>query len=324
MPRNNTDDRSIESDSLVKELSAYKKFIKASSPSEVFSYLAATLNESITFWDYFVNWQKVLGNLSDLEIDLNTLNYLVGKENIEDEFKTLLQRQNSLARIVPLLLACRETEFSILTDFASGNLKYENFSFQVRTALSNDDIEKACRFAKETGLLELFRSRRLRSVPDYVLGVEVGLDSNGRKNRSGASMEDVIEGLLIPICDRHNLSVMKQATSDKVKEQWNLQLKVDKSSRRFDFAVKRAKTLFLIETNYYSGGGSKLKATAGEYRSLNDFIVGQGHTFIWITDGQGWKSTLRPLQETFDLIDFTLNIRMILDGILEHVLAYES
>ncbi len=308
----------------MKVLSAYEHHIEASNPSEVFRYLVATLNESITYWDYFVNWEKVLGNLGDVEIDLHTLNYLIGKENIEGQFKTLLTRQNSLARLIPLLLACRDTGFRILTDFASGKLVYETFTFQAGQIFTNTDIEKVTRFAKETGLLELFRSKRLRSVPDYVLGVEVGLDSNGRKNRSGSSMEKIIEGLLVPICNKQNMLLMNQATSEKVKEEWGMDLRVDKSSRRFDFAVRRNNTLFLIETNYYGGGGSKLKATAGEYISLHEFVVGQGHKFIWITDGQGWRSALRPLYEAFDRIEYTLNIRMVLNGILEYILVHES
>lgn len=308
----------------MKSLPVYRNLLNCSTASQVFKYFSTSLNDSITYWDYFVNWEKVLGNVQDFEIDLNTLNYLVGKENIEEEFKSLLSRQPSIARLIPILLACRETDFKILTDFAGGNLQYENFSFDLSSPLTKQDVDKFCRFMSKTKLLDLFRSRRLKSVPDYVLGVEVGLDSNGRKNRGGTSMENIVESLLTPICNTHNLSLMKQATSEKVREQWGIDLQVDKSSRRFDFAVKRKNTLILIETNYYSGGGSKLKATAGEYKSLYNFLVAQGHLFIWITDGLGWQSTLRPLEETFNHIDYTLNLKMVLVGILEHILTHPS
>ena len=108
----------------MKNLPVYKNLLNCSSASQVFNYFSTSLNDSITYWDYFVNWEKVLGNVQDFEIDLNTLNYLVGKENIEEEFKSLLSRQPSIARLIPMLLACRETDFKILTDFAEGNLQY--------------------------------------------------------------------------------------------------------------------------------------------------------------------------------------------------------
>jgi len=308
----------------LKKLTIYKNLFNCSTANEVFNYFSKTLNDSITYWDYFVNWDKVFGNLQNLEVELNTLNYLIGKDNIEKEFKMLLTRQHSIARLIPLLLACRESDFKILTDFTGGNLKYENISFNFNAPLSNQDIEKVCRFAYKTNLLELFKTRKIKSIPDYVLGVEVGLDSNGRKNRGGTAMEKIVESLLAPICTKNKLLYMKQATSEKVLEQWGIKLKVDKSNRRFDFAVKRDNKLYLIETNYYSGGGSKLKATAGEYKSLYDFITTQGHSFIWLTDGLGWRSTLRPLEETFNHIDYTLNLQMVITGILDSILNQQT
>ena len=169
----------------MKFLEVYKKLLACSTSSEVFNYLTSNLNDSITYWDYFVNWEKVNRNIKDLEVDLNTLNYLVGKERIEDEFKALIARQNSIIRLIPILLASRKLNFKILTDFASGKLRYESFSFELKQKLTAEEIDSACRFAKETKLLDLFQNKRLKRIPDYVLGIEVGLDSNGRKNRGG-------------------------------------------------------------------------------------------------------------------------------------------
>ncbi len=112
-----------------------------------------------------------------------------------------------------------------------------------------------------------------------------------------------------------------QATSPKIKREWGIKVEVDKSTRRFDFAVRNEDTLYLIETNFYSGGGSKLKATAGEYRDLFNFVSSQGHRFIWITDGLGWKKTLRPLEETFNYIDYTLNLKMVSTGLLSELIV---
>jgi len=157
-------------------------------------------------------------------------------------------------------------------------------------------------------------------IPDYVFGIEVGLDSNGRKNRGGTTMETIVESLLHPICLEKEIPFMVQATAPKIKDKWGVDIEVDKSSRRFDFAIKSKKTLYLIETNFYGGGGSKLKSTAGEYRTLFDYISSQGHQFIWVTDGLGWKKALRPLEETFNYIDYTLNLKMCSTGLLSAII----
>jgi len=299
----------------------FKKKIGCNNEREVFAYLINNLNDSIRYWDYFVNWKKVIGNTKNLEVDLNILNYLVGKENIEKEFGYLLKKHPQVVRLIPVLLACREHKFKILTDLSEGNLKYEDFSFDEKKNLSNPEISKAVRFAQKSGLLKIFKDKTVKNVVDYTIGIEVGLDSNGRKNRGGTAMEKVTENFVKEICTNHGFNYIKEATAEKVLEQWGLKLRVDKSSRRFDFAVYNGKSLYLIETNYYGGGGSKLKSTAGEYKALYDFLTGDGHKFIWVTDGIGWQSTSRPLEETFNHIEYLLNLKMLTEGLLEDIVV---
>ena len=301
--------------------SIFKDKIGCKNKKEVFSYLINNLNDSIRYWDYFVNWKKVIGNTSELEVELNILNYLIGKEKIEREFKYLLQKHPRILRLVPILLACRERKFKILTDLSDGELRYEDFSFEDRESLTDEEISKAVRFARESGLLKIFRDKTIKSIVDYTIGVEVGLDSNGRKNRGGTSMENIIESYIRAICNSHGFTYIKQATSKKVSATFRLKLSVDKSSRRFDFAIYNGQKLYLIETNYYGGGGSKLKATAGEYRALYDFVSKDGHKFIWITDGLGWQSTSKPLEETFNHIEYLLNLTMLTKGLLEDIIV---
>ena len=300
--------------------SIFKKKIGCDNEKEVFAYLINNLNDSIRYWDYFVNWKKVIGNTKDLEVDLNILNYLIGKENIEKEFGYLLKKHPQVMRLIPVLLACREHKFKILTDLSEGNLKYEDFSFEEKKNLSDAEISKAVRFAQKSGLLKIFKDKTVKNIVDYTIGIEVGLDSNGRKNRGGTAMEKVTENFVKEICTSHGFNYIKEATSEKVLEQWGLKLRVDKSSRRFDFAVYNGKSLYLIETNYYGGGGSKLKSTAGEYKALYDFVSKDGHKFIWITDGLGWKTTSRPLEETFNHIEYLLNLKMLSDDLLEEII----
>ncbi len=305
----------------MKITSIYEEKIGCKTEKEVFAYLIANLNDSIRYWDYFVNWEKVFNNTRDFEIDLNILNYLIGKKNVEKEFAYLLKKQPQVARLVPALLACRERNFKILTEFKRGSLRYKNFTFVKQEKLTNTEISNVIKFARETGLLNLFKNKTIKNIIDYMIGVEVGLDSNGRKNRGGTAMENIVEGFVSRICKKHGFSYIKEANAEKVLRKWKLKLRVDKSSRRFDFAIYNGKNLYLIETNYYGGGGSKLKSTAGEYKALYDFLSEGGHKFIWVTDGLGWRTTSRPLEETFNYIEYLLNLKMLSIGFLEDIIG---
>ena len=299
----------------------FKNRINCSNADEVFKHLIDTLKDTITGWDYFVNWAKVFGNLKDIEVDLNILNYLIGKDNIETEFEQLLDKHASLARLVPALIACREQKFHILTDYDKKAFTYDSYDFSPSGGIEKS---KVVEFAKSTGFLELLQSKRIKSIVDYVIGVEVGLDSNGRKNRGGKAMEGIVEFFIKDICARRNLQYLKEASAKAVSQKWGLALKVDKSSRRIDFAINNKGRLFLIETNFYGGGGSKLKSTAGEYKSMFDFWKNDGHEFIWVTDGKGWKKTQLPLRETFDHTDYILNLEMVSKDLLEDIVTRDN
>lgn len=301
--------------------SIFQTYFNCSNETEVFQYFQNTLTDSISVWNYFVDWEKVLRKFNDVEINLNILNYLVGKNDIENEFGLLLQQHPQIISAIPILIACRTTNFQILTDYTSGDFVYKSFNFKRKDSLSQLEINDILEFTKNTGVLELFKNKNIKSIPDYVLGIEVGLDSNGRKNRGGTTMEIILGNLISTICQQNNFLLIPQATSQKIQAQWNINVQVDKSNRRFDFAVKNQNNLYLIEANFYSGGGSKLKSTAGEYKTLFDFISRQGHKFIWVTDGLGWKTTLRPLEETFKYIDYTLNLNMVVSGLLGELIA---
>ncbi len=301
----------------------FHKYLNCSNETEVFQYFQDTLKDSITLWNYFVNWDKVLNNFREIEVNLNLLNYLVGKEDIENELRLLITKYPNVVSVIPILLACRNLDFKILTSYISGEFDYKYFDFKIKSQVTEQEVNKIINFTTKTGVLELFRNKTIKSIPDYVLGIEVGLDTNGRKNRSGSTMETIVENILKNIQKQKNLLLMCQATADKIIKEWGIELKADKSSRRFDFAIKNNDNLFLIETNFYSGGGSKLKSTAGEYKTLFDFISSQGYKFIWITDGIGWKKAIRPLEETFNYTDYVLNLDMVSSGLLAEIIAQE-
>ena len=170
---------------------------------------------------------------------------------------------------------------------------------------------------RNTGLVKLFSKDGVKNLVDYAIGVEAGLDSNGRKNRSGTSMESVVEAYLNDFTKNSKLKFIPQATPKKIKELWGFNVPVDKSSRSFDFAISNGIQLVLMEVNFYGGGGSKLKATAGEYKGLHDLLNLPNVKFVWITDGEGWTTTKLPLKSAYEHIDYVWNLNWLSRGYLE-------
>jgi hypothetical protein len=277
-----------------------------------FNNLITTFKSSIKTWDYFVNWKKVFANSSDLEITLNKLNYLLGKENLKDEFKKLYSSNPDIVKALPVLLAVRENKLEVF-DKVTKNSEFFDFSG------TEKDSEKYYEFLEKSGLARLFQKDGVKNLVDYVMGVEVGLDSNGRKNRGGSLMEEIVESFISELCNKNGFEYLSQARATVIKSKWDVDVKVDKSERSFDFAVfnPKNKKVKLFEVNFYNGGGSKLKAVCGEFRSLHTELKEQNIDFIWITDGLGWFTTKRPLEETYNHNEYVFNLNMLEAGILD-------
>ena len=287
------------------------------SEEEFFSYFIKTLKVKITKWDYFVNWEKVLKNVEPIERELNLLNCLIGKEDFIKEASALILDYPQVIKAIPKLLAIRENSIEVLVDVTK--FIYEAFDFTI----NKPNREKAADFAKfllHSGIGELLINRKIKNLVDYVMGVEVGLDSNARKNRTGSLMESIVEVFVADACAVNNADYISQATASKIKNKWGITIQIDKSSRQIDFAINKNNKLYFIETNFYGGGGSKLKSTAGEYITMNQFWNKQGIEFLWITDGQGWVSTQLPLREYFNQADYLLNLDMLQKGYLNKIL----
>lgn len=252
-----------------------------------FEYIINSLLETIKTYNFFVDWEKIENNIKKIEKRLHILNYLIGKENFKEEFFELLKEYPEVITVFPILIAVRDNKITILNE----NMELETLEFKEKKYLTDEEIERYYKFFKETGLEDLLKNRKIKNLVDYVFGVEVGMDTNARKNRIGDLMENIVKKYIENLCKQNkNLDYIFQATKDKIKQKWGINLTLDKTNRKFDFAVfnKNTKKLYLIEVNFYSGGGSKLKATAGEYRSLNEFIKNNNNNvqFIWITDGK--------------------------------------
>lgn len=309
----------------MKYLQTYKKLNLKENEKDIFEYLIETLTDSIFTWDYFIAFEKVKKNIHLVEKELNLLNVLIGKENIETELINLVSEYPNVKKVLPILIAIRNNklkDLKIIDDFEELKSESKVELFNPNIELTSEIKEDLINFFKESGLKDIFQDKNVKNIVDYCFGVEVGMDTNARKNRTGQSMESIVENIIQKFAEKNNLDYIPQATQKKIKEKWNFDIEIDKTNRIFDFAVfeKTKNKIFIIETNYYGGGGSKLKSTAGEYQYLSDFLKKQEIDLIWITDGLGWKTTKKSLFETFLHNDYLLNIEMVKQGTLKDII----
>ena len=310
----------------MKFLPFYKDELGCSTEDAVFDFLISNIKPNNTHWSYFVNWEKVLNNTKKIELALNNLNYLIGRDDFDEEFRGLIKDNPKLVKVIPALVVrdgSNLKKFRIVVDFANRKLAYEDFDF-TKDNITDNDIENYLTFVKETGLKELLVSKKISNLVDYMIGVEAGLDSNARKNRGGHAMEMIVEAFIKDLCERHDIYYLREANAQRITQDIVRDVSVDDmSTRRYDFVIDNGKELFLIETNFYGGGGSKLKATAAEYKGLFNSLKGS-HKFVWITDGAGWNTAKNPLRETFDHNDYVFSLAMLEKGILDFLIPDRS
>ncbi|MEG2465445.1 MAG: type II restriction endonuclease [Kiritimatiellia bacterium] len=299
----------------MKDIEKYKS-MGILSESEAFEYLLSHLKNTIRTYDFFVAWKKALGNVRQIELSLNILNSLIGKEDIVCRLKSLIKQYPEVVPVIPFLIAVRGTTIKVAD--MGGDIEY---SFSKKKAYTAKQIDQIVCFAEKSGLLKVIADKSIKNLVDYAIGVEVGLDTNARKNRSGTAMENLIEVYVKAICEKHGFRYLAQASKAKIEQAFGKTISTDKADRLFDFAIDTGHKVYLMEVNYYSGAGSKLKSVAGEFRSLFDLVKNENTGFIWVTDGEGWQTAERALSETFSAIDYVMNIKMIEQGLLDEILT---
>lgn len=271
----------------------------------------AKFRTSISAYDYYTSFENVYRNTNEFKVELNILNSLIGSQDIETDFLNLLDNYPQVLKAIPILLAKRESE--IYCNDEKGSFTY-NFK---RKTLST---KQYAYFMKETGLFDLISKHLVSNLYDYVLGVNTGLDSNGRKNRGGHLMEDLVESYL----KKANLEYYKEMYIEDVESKFNVSLyplsAPDSPTKRFDFVVKGKNTIYVIECNFYASGGSKLNETARSYELLAlEAKKSQNCKFVWFTDGKGWVSARKNLKETFKVLDDMYCIEELEKGIVEEI-----
>ncbi len=289
-----------------------------------FNQWLSTFRDTIANYTYYVNFDTVYRNLDKVKVELNILNSLVGSKNIEDEFVCLLKRYPEIIKVIPILIAKREKE--IFCQDANGGITY-NFNVKYFKDIcvqpnSYKFYNQICYFMRETGLFELISTRVINNLVDYVLGVEAGLSSNGRKNRGGDLMEDLVETFIQKAGFVKNVNYFKEMELVDLEKKTGLNLSTlsngGKTVKRFDYVIITEKCVYACECNFYASNGSKLNETARSYKTLalesKDI---EGFKFVWFTDGIGWMSAKNNLRETFDVLDTIYNIKELEEGILK-------
>lgn len=278
-----------------------------------FTLWLSSFRESIANYSYYVEFETVYRNASESKIELNMMNSLIGSSDIEQDFRDLVEKYPSVLKCIPILIAKREMNVFCMDGDGTYNFDFKKMNYSI------DDYVM---FMRKTGLFELMEKHLLGSLYDYVVGVEAGLNSNGRKNRGGHLMEDLVESFIKKAGFIKNKTYFKEMYLSDLEIKTGLDLSALSNSgstaKRFDYVIITEKCVYACECNFYASGGSKLNETARSYKTLalesKDI---PGFKFVWFTDGIGWISARNNLKETFDVLEDIYCIDELENGILE-------
>lgn len=268
----------------------------AAHTSEQFNLFMSQLRETNATLDFYCDFRKIAHNVADIEISLNMLNYLIGKTNLREAVETLWNRDSRVFDVMDILIATRKKDDKKYID-NDGSMHSVHSLFA--------SVDGVMKFIESTGLDHVFKNKEVKDLVDYVFGVETGLDTNARKNRSG----DITETLVARIFDNGGISYREQVSS---KEFPQIATVLGADQKVFDFAITANGKTYLVEVNFYSGGGSKLNEVARSYTDIAPKINAvPDFEFVWITDGFGWNSARNKLEEAFATIPSIYNLTTI-------------
>jgi len=265
-----------------------------SNESDYFSYFFKTLLKTNWTYDYFVDWRKVKENIRKYVKEISLLNSLtkISPKERKAELREIFVQYPETIPVIPSIIAIREKSIPVLELGEKALYKVFDFSKKKLTVKEAEDIVDFC---EKVGILQFFGE--INDLYAYLLGVEVGLDSNARKNRSGEIFQNLV-GLLL----KRKLKDMK------------LEIKPEDPSliirrrKRADFVIySENRPKVVVECNFYNTTGSKPIETANAYIDLQRKLREKKISFIWITDGPAWEKMKRTVIQSFREIDFPIN-----------------
>ncbi len=298
------------------DLSLYKKHLKINSLDELIKEFQDTLLESNMTFSYFCDWDKIKKNIEKYKYEINILNYLVGAKDVKTKLQEILKKNPETLKIIPLIIAVRDLDIAVIRDPERPLETLSKYSFDKKT-ITDSEIKNTISFCEDSGIIALFSDLRIKDLRDYLLGVETGLDTNARKNRSGTAMESLITPILKKI---KNITVYSQQSFESICGKNGIPKCDGIENRKFDFVVKTLTKCYNIEVNYFSGQGSKPQEIVDSYINRNNELKRAGMGFVWVTDGVGWKSGVNQLTKAFKEMDHVLNISLAKKGLLQDIL----
>jgi type II restriction enzyme len=270
--------------------------------------------------DFYVDWEKVKQHLDDIKIELALWNSLIDSNNIEKDFRNLITNYPEVIKTIPILHAIREREFPVIIDFYSKEIITKQLDFKKTKypKLTQKEVEDYIEFAKKSGVFIIFK--HIKNFYDYVFGVEVGLDSNARKNRSGKAMEELVTPILKKMASEIGCQILTQITFEAT-NRYGGHFPPGLSNRTADFILFKGNKFVNIEANYFSGTGSKPEEIVDSYINRKNELQSKKWEFIWITDGDVWRKAENQLRKAFNDLDYVLNIQFSNVGLLKDALS---
>ncbi len=299
-------------------LQPYKDALNVETEERLVELFLNTLVVTNRTHDFFVDWNKVYRNVDSLKTEIALLGSLRGSKSLESELRQLIHKYPEVTKAIPILIAVRDLKFNVLEDIEAAQQCTE-YDFS-KPALADADIGAVVRFCTKTGITSLLTS--IQTLRDYVTGVEVGTDTNARKNRSGSSMENLLFPILRAIGDKNpGITVIVEKKFSELAPSGPWQIPAGLRDRRFDLVVLTPGHAFNVETNFYSGGGSKPQEIVDSYINRHRELAQAGWGFIWVTDGDGWRSGVNQIRKGFKDMDFVLNLHFVRQGVLSRIIT---
>lgn len=302
--------------------SIYFNFLGMKNLEDVIEKFHNTLVDTNRSYKFFVDWDKVKRHVDKYKIEFNILNTLIGNKQFDDDLKKILSNYPQVLSTIPILLAIREQKLTVIDDFNDKNFSIVHYDFNKKT-LTNTDIDDIVEFFEKTGLKRFFLELSSKSVQDYVLGIEVGMDTNARKNRSGDAMELMLKPMIEKIASngKNSFNILFQKKFQYLDDNYNIHVNSSIKNRKADFIIiKNGNKVVNIEVNFYSGTGSKPQEIVDSYIERQNELKENGFEFIWITDGIGWKGQKNQLHKGFERVNYLLNLYFVRKGLLEEIL----
>ena len=270
--------------------------------------------------NFFVDWEKVENNVNKFKSEFELLNSLIGCENFDDELKEIIQEKPSVICSIPILIANRDLKFKVIEDFSDPDTNIIEYNCKNRI-FTDEEIDKTIDLVEKTGLKNFIQNSIDGNLYDFALGIETGMDTHARKNRSGKAMELVLKPLIEEISENNDYEMFFQKKFKILEEEYEIDVPTSIRNRRADFILVNTDSKVInIEVNFYTGTGSKPQEIVDSYINRQMDLEEAGFEFIWVTDGDGWKGQQNQIKKGFRRVNYLLNLHFVRKGLLEEII----